>query len=74
MGGGGECSCLVFVSLTEEEEERSYQIALMSKKLMKCSWINAFGLFQSSFPVSHNHSNVFALSSILIFLILKIYP
>lgn len=65
-GGGAECRA-VFVSLTEEGEERSYQIALMSKKLIKCWWISAFGLFQSPFPTSHNHSNVSALSSILIF-------
>lgn len=72
---GGKCSFPVFVSLTEEEEGKNYQIALMLKKtdgvlVDKCILV----FYESSFPVSHNHLCLCIIFDTYFFLILKIYP
>lgn len=71
---GGKCSFPVFVSLTEEEEGKNYQIALMLKKtdgvlVDKCILV----FYQSSFPVTQPFMSVHYLPY-LFFLIIKIYP
>lgn len=53
VGGEEECSCLVFVSLTEEEEGRNDQIALMFKKLMECWWISVCWSFSNLLFLCH---------------------
>lgn len=65
---GGKCSFPVFVSLTEEEEGKNYQIALMLKKtdgvlVGKCILV----FYQSSFPVTQPFTSVHYLPYLFFF-------